>query len=135
VKWATVACSLALAGLAGCSFGDDGEPEPPPATVRAVEQTVSQLERAIAGGDWEVVCKELFTASARRRAGGRACPRLLRSDAEGLRRPTIRILRIDVEDGRVAVRVRSRSGDQQPISDVIELRRVDGEYRVDALAG
>jgi hypothetical protein len=135
VKWATVACSLALAGLAGCSFGDDDEPEAPPATVRAVEQTVSRLERAIAGGDWEVVCNELFTASARRRAGGRACVRLLRSDAEGLRRPTIRILRIDVEGRRAAVTVRTRARGQQPLSDVIELRRERGTYRIESLAG
>jgi hypothetical protein len=134
VKWATVACSLALAGLAGCSFGDDDEPEVAPATVRAVELTVAQLERAIARGDWQEVCEDLFTASARRRAGGRACPRLLRSDAEGLHRPTIRILRIDAEGRRAAVRVRSRSRGQRPITDVIELRRVRGAYRVDSLA-
>ena len=130
-----MACSLALAGLAGCSFGDDDEPEAPRATVRAVEQTVERLEQAIAGGDWQVVCNELFTASARRRAGGRACPRLLRSDAEGLRRPTIRIVRIDVEGGRAEVRVRSRSRGQQPITDVIELRRERGTYRIDSLDG
>lgn len=134
MKWVTVACSLALAGLAGCSFGDDDEPEVAPATVRAVEQTVERLERAIAGGDWKTVCEDVFTASARRRAGGDACPRLLRSDAEGLRRPSIRILRVDVEGRRAAVRVRSRSRGQQPITDVIELRRVRGAYRVDSLA-
>ena len=135
MKWATVACSLALAGLAGCSFGDDDEPDAPPATVRAVVQTVARLERAIARGDWQEVCRDLFTASARRRAGGRACPRLLRADAEGLRRPTIRILRVDVEGRRAAARVRSRSRGQRPLTDVIELRRERGAYRVDALAG
>ena len=135
MKWATTACSLALAGLAGCSLGDDDEPGPAPGTVRAVERTVDRFERAIVAGEWEAVCGDLFTASARRRAGGRACARLLRSDAEGLRRPRIRIERIDVEGRRAAVRVRSTARGQQPLTDVIELRRVDGEYRIDSLDG
>jgi hypothetical protein len=135
VKWATVACSLALAGFAGCSCGDGGDPKPAAGTLRAVEETVERLERAIVGRDFGVVCRDLFTASARRRAGGSACPRLLRSDAEGLRRPSIRILRIDVEGERAAVRVRSRARNQQPLTDVIELRRERGAYRVDSLTG
>jgi hypothetical protein len=135
VKWATVACSLALAGLAGCSFGDDDEPEPAAGTVRAVGETVERLERAIARGDWQEVCDDLFTRSARGRAGGDACPRLLRADAEGLRRPRIRILRIEVEGERAQARVRSLARGQGPITDVIELRRQGRSYRVESLAG
>jgi hypothetical protein len=135
VKWATVACSLALAGLPGCSLGEDDEPEPAAGAPRAVEETVGRLERAIARGDWQEVCNDLFTASARRRAGGDACPRLLRSDAEGLRRPRIEILEIDVEGRRAEVRVRSSARGQRPLTDVIRLSRERGSYRVDSLAG
>jgi hypothetical protein len=134
VKWAaTVACSLALTGLAGCSWGGDEEPEPAAGAVRAVGETVERLERAIARGDWRTVCGDLFTAAARKRAGGSACPRLLRSDAEGLRRPRIRIERIDIEGNRADVRVRSRARGQQPLADVLVLRRDRGTYRVDFL--
>jgi hypothetical protein len=135
VKWATVASSLVLAGLAGCSFGDDDEPEPAAGAVRAAGETVERLERAIAGGDWRELCDDLFTRSARRRAGGEACPRLLRADAEGLRRPRIRVLGVDVEGTRASVQVRSTARGRQPISDVIELRRERGAYRIDSLAG
>jgi hypothetical protein len=134
VKWATVACSLALAGLPGCSFGDDDQPEPAAGAVRAVGETVERLERAIARGDWREVCDDLFTASARRRAGGDACRRLLRSDAEGLRRPRLKILEIEIEGRRAAARVRSSARGQQALTDVIELRRQGGGYRVEALA-
>ena len=130
-----MACSLALAGLAGCSFGDDDEPEPAAGAVRAVGETVERLERAIARGDWRTVCEDLFSADARERAGGRACPRLLRSDAAGLRRPRIRVLRIDVEGRRATVQLRSTAAGQGPLTDVIELRREGGRYRVEALAG
>jgi hypothetical protein len=95
---------------------------------------VERLERAIARGDWTVVCRDLFTAAARRRAGGEACPRLLRADAEGLRRPRIRVLGIDVEGRRASVQVRTSARGQQPLTDVIDLRRQDGTYRVEALA-
>jgi hypothetical protein len=135
VKWVTVACSLALAGLPGCSLGDDDEPEPAAGTVRAVEGTLERLERAIARGDWQEVCDDLFTASARRRAGGDTCPRMLRSDAEGLRRPRIEILEIEVEGPRAEVQVRSSARGQRPLADVIRLSRERGSYRVDSLAG
>jgi hypothetical protein len=135
VKWATVACSLALAVVAGCSFGDEAEPEPAAGAVRAVEETVERLERAIARGDWREVCDDLFTAPARRRAGGEACPRLLRADSESLRRPRIRVLEIEVEGRRAEVRVRSTARGQGPLTDVIRLRRQGGSYRIDSLAG
>jgi hypothetical protein len=135
VKWAVVACSLGLAGFAGCSFEGGDDAEPAAGTVRAVGETVERLERAIASGQWNVVCDDLFTASARRRAGGKACARLLRSDAEGLRQPRLRVLRIDAEGKRADVRVRSTARGQRPLTDVISLRRVGGSYRVDSLAG
>jgi hypothetical protein len=129
-----MACSLALTGLAGCSLGGDDEPKPAEGAVRAVGETVERLERAIARGDWRTICEDLFTAAARRRAGGEGCPRLLRADARGLREPRIRILRVDLEDKRAEVRVRSRARGQQPLTDVIELRRERGAYRIDALS-
>jgi hypothetical protein len=133
VKWATVACSLALAGLAGCSLDGDDEPKPATGAARAVGETVEQLEQAIARGDGRGVCEDLFTEPARRRAGGEACPRLLRADAEGLRRPRIRILEIDVQGPRAVARVRSSAQGQSPLTDVIELRREGDRYLVDSV--
>jgi hypothetical protein len=135
VKWVVAACSLGLAGLAGCSFGGEDDSEPATGAARAAGATVERLEQAIARGDWDVLCDELLTDSARSRAGGKACPRLLRSDAEGLRRPRIRVLRIDVKGRRAEVRVSSTARGQRPLTDVILLRREGGGYRVDSLDG
>jgi hypothetical protein len=96
---------------------------------------VEQLRVAAARRDWRAVCEEIFTASARRRAGGRDCRRLLASDAEGLRAPRIQLLGIVVKKDRAEARVRSRARGQPPLVDVILLRREDGEYRVDSLRG
>jgi hypothetical protein len=135
VKWAVAACSLGLAVFAGCSCGGEDDSEQAAGTARVVGATVQRLEQAVARGDWEFLCEDLFTDSARRRAGGKACPRLLRSDAEGLRGPTIRVLRIDVKGKRAEVRVSSTARGQRPLTDVIVLRREGGRYRIDSLSG
>jgi hypothetical protein len=133
VKWARAACLLALVGVAGCSLGDDDEPRRATGAARQVAQVVERLERAVAAGDWATVCDDLFTAAARERAGGRDCRRLLRSDARGVRRPSIELLSIRIRGDRADARVRSRARGQPPLTDVIELRREGGGYRVESL--
>jgi hypothetical protein len=135
VKWARAACSLALAGLAGCSLG--GGEEPPHATgaAREIANVVERLERAVAGGDWRAICDDLFTSAARRRAGGSDCPRLLHSDAAGVRSPRIELVRIAIRGDRADARVRTRARGQRALTDVIELRRENGRYRVESLRG
>jgi Putative lumazine-binding len=95
---------------------------------------VDRLERATAARDFATVCDEVLTAAARRRSGGADCARLLRSVAEGVRRPSIEIRGIKLEGRRAQVKVRTRAEGQQTVSDVLELRRQDGEWRVEALA-
>jgi hypothetical protein len=136
VKWATIAVPLALLAGSGCALDGSSEPKPAKGAGRDVTAAVRRLERATARADWRTVCDDIFTAGARRRAGGRDCPRLLRSDAEGVARPRIEVLHITLKArGRAAVRVRSLARGQPPLEDVIELKRERGAYRVDALAG
>jgi hypothetical protein len=136
VKWATIALSLALLGGTGCSLDGSSEPKPAKGASRDVGAVVQRLERAAGRADWRTVCDRIFTAGARKRAGGNDCPRLLRSDAEGIVRPSIEVLHITLKRrGGAAVRVRSRARGQPPLEDVIELKREGGGYRVDSLAG
>jgi hypothetical protein len=136
VKWATIAVAMALLVGPGCSLGGGGDTQPAKGAGREVAAAVGRLERATARADWRTVCDEVFTASARRRAGGGDCPRLLRSDAEGVSGPRIEVLKITLRSrGRASVRVRSRARGQPPLDDVIQLRRERGAYRVDSLSG
>jgi hypothetical protein len=130
---------MAVAGfltLTGCSLGGDEEApraSGPPAEIAAV---VQRLERATADRDWATICSDLFTAAARERAGGADCARLLGEAAADVRRPAIVIRGIQVrERGRASVAVRTRAEGQQAVSDVLELRSENGEWRVEALAG
>ena len=121
--------------MAGCSLGADEEPRQaagPPAEIAVV---VQRLERATAGRDWTEICRDLFTAVARERAGGADCARLLGEAAGEVRRPSIEIRAIQVRSGgRASVEIRTRAEGQGAVPDVLELRSEDGEWRIEALA-
>jgi hypothetical protein len=135
VKRASAAGVLVLAILAGCSLGDEERPRQVTGAAREIEAVVDRLEEAVRVRDWPTICNEIFTPAARRRAGGPDCPRLLRSDAAGVRSPRIELVSIELKRGTALVRVRSRARGQPPLADVIELKRAADGYRVESLRG
>ena len=136
VKWAGLMAGIALLGLAGCSLGADSEPAstvPARGASGEVAAAVTALDRAVRAGDWRTVCDRLFTPSARQRAGGRDCARLVRSSAGTLRASRIELLAIELRPGRAEARVRSSASGQPPLTDTLTLRRSGGSYRIDSL--
>jgi hypothetical protein len=128
-----MAAAVLLAPM-GCSFGADEEPKPASGEPKAIAATVERLERAIARQDYDTVCNELFTAGARKRAGGAECAAQLGSAAEDVERPTIEIRKIDVEGEQATVRVATHADGQARLTDTLELRRVGGRWLVEALS-
>jgi hypothetical protein len=129
-----MATTLVLAP-AGCSLGGDEEPQPAAGAPREIGEVVHELERATARRDFDTICRDLFTTDAHERAGGAGCPRRLRSAADGIQEPTISLRAIDLEGQRPTVRVRTRVRGQATVGAVLELRRDQGEWRIDALGG
>jgi hypothetical protein len=126
----------AVLTLGGCSFGADEEPQQAAGAPAEIAAVVQRLERATAERDWATICSDLFTAAARERAGGADCARLLREAGADVRLPEIEIRGIRVrEGGRASVEVLTRAQGQQAVSDVLELRRENGQWRVEALGG
>lgn len=125
---------LVLAGLtvAGC-FGGEEEAKPVTGAPKAAAAVISRLERATARADYRTICNDLFTPAAKRRAGGRDCPSLLRSQVGDVRDPRIQPLATELDGNRARMRVRSRSRGQPPATDNLELVRRGGRYRIDAL--
>jgi hypothetical protein len=121
-----------LAG-SGCSLDSDEEPAPARGAPKEVARVVSALEAATRRRDYATICSELFTAAARRRAGGRDCPRLLEDSGREVRRPRIEVLAIELERGRARVRTVARG--QPALMDTLLLVRERGRYRVEALGG
>jgi len=118
----------------GCSIGDDEEPQPVTGAPKAIAAAVEQLERAVARRDYATVCNELFTETARRRAGGDDCVSQMRSAAEDVLRPTIRIAEIAVKADRATVKVATTAEGQARVTDTLELRRTGDRWLVEALS-
>jgi hypothetical protein len=123
----------AMLAPTGCSLGGDEEPQPVSGVPKEIAATVRQLERAVAERDYGAICRRLFTASARQRAGGEDCISQLSSAAEDVRRPSIEIDGIELKGDRATVRVVTRAVGQTRVKDNLELRREAGRWRVESL--
>ena len=124
-----------LLAPAGCSFGGDDEPKPVSGVPKEIVATVDALGVAVAEKDYAEVCDELFTAAARKRAGGRQCAAQLRSSTEGLRGPTIEIRGIDLKGDRATVLVATTATGQDRVIDALDMRRQGKRWRIEALSG
>ena len=124
-----------LRGGSGGSGGSDDDPQPITGPGKQVADVVTRLERATRGRRFDVVCDELFTRAARSRAGGRNCVRLLRSTAEDVRRPRIRLLDVRIKGDRAEARVRTLAEGQTAVEETIDLLRERGGYRIASLRG
>jgi hypothetical protein len=125
--------AVALLAPVGCSFGGDEEPKPVSGVPKQIAATVDRLERAVAAADYRTVCEDLFTARARKRAGGAECVAQVSSAAGGVRGPTIEILGIEVEGDRARVRVSTKARGQDRVTDTLDLRREGERWLVEAL--
>lgn len=132
---ATTAAALVAVVLAGCGGGETPKPKPIEGPAKEVAATIQAFERATAQGDFATVCRDLFSAAVRERAGGARCVSMLRRTAADVRGPRIRIRRITVADGKATVDVTTSTRDQAPAADSIELVRVDGRWRISELSG
>jgi hypothetical protein len=122
-----------LLAPAGCSFGGDDEPKPVSGVPKEIVATVDALGVAVAEKDFAEVCDELFTAAARKRAGGTQCAAQLRSSTEGLRGPTIEIRGIDLKGDRATVLVATTAEGQDRVIDALDMRRQRNHWRIEAL--
>ena len=122
-----------LLASSGCSFGGDEEAKPASGPTAQIAATVDRLERAVASRDYELICGQLFSAEARKRAGGTECARQLGSATEGLKKPRVVIEAINVTGNRAAVKVRTEAEGQASVTDELRLRREGGRWLVEAL--
>jgi hypothetical protein len=94
---------------------------------------IQRLEKATAAHDFATICDDLLSAATRKRAGGQDCAAVLSERAGGIRRPRIRIQAIDVRDGTAQARVRTTAVGQAATTDVIQLIREHGGFRIASL--
>jgi len=126
--------TIVMLAASGCSLGGDEEPKPASGVAAQIAATVDRLERAVAERDYATVCDQLFTATARQRAGGDECARQLRSAAEGVELPRIEIEAIDVKNDRATAKVRTEAEGQARVSDELQLRLEGDRWLIEALS-
>jgi hypothetical protein len=125
---------LAAVALTGCLADSDDEPKRITGAPKQVADVIARLERATRRRDFPVLCDQLFTPSARARAGGKDCVALLRETAKDVRRARIRLLDVRIEGDRATARVRTTAEGQTAVEETINLVRRRGRYRISALA-
>jgi len=124
---------VAMLAPVGCSLGGDDEPQPVSGPAKEVAAAVERFEQAVARRDFKMICNELFTATARERAGGDECVAQTSSAVEGLRRPRLQIEEIRVSHDTAAVKVATEASGQARVIDSMELRKTDGRWLVEAV--
>ena len=124
---------LASIILTGCLPGSDDEPNQVSGQPKEIANVVGRLERVTRRRQFNVLCDELFTRSARNRAGGKDCVALLRETAKDVRKARIRLLDVEVDGNRAEARVRTTAEGQTAVEETIELMRERGRYRISAL--
>ena len=91
---------------------------------------IERFQKATAAKDFRTICDDLLAASTRKQAGGASCADVLEQRARGVQQPHIRIKAIAIQGNRADARVRTTAVGQAPVSDVIQLVREHGQFRV-----
>ena len=123
-------CALACALiLAACGTG--------PSEEEQVRDTVTELGRATAAKDFQALCDRILAPSLvdELREVGLPCEVALQQALGDVREPRLTIGQITIDGDRARAEVRTSAAGQRPSQDVVELVRVEDDWRISALAG
>jgi hypothetical protein len=97
--------------------------------------TITQFESALRTRDWPGICNRLYSADARRLAGGSRCPAALAQSAAEVRDPRVQIRSVVVRGQSATVTVAASVNGKPPVTDSILLVREGGRYRIQSAGG
>jgi hypothetical protein len=128
LAFAAAAVALALAA-AGCGGSKSDEEQ--------VRDTVTELARATEAKDYQALCDRILAPKLIEevRRVGLPCEVALQQALGEVKEPRLTIGRITVDGERAKAEVRTSAEGQKPSQDVVELQRVDENWRISALAG
>ena len=127
-RWTAMA--LTAVALAGC--GSSG-----PTDEQQVARTVAAFGRATAHKDYAALCNRILAPSLIQQVTqiGLPCEKALAKGLGHVRSPRLAIGAIRVDGDRATAQVKTSAANQAPSQDTLQLRRVDGTWRVASLAG
>jgi hypothetical protein len=115
---------------AGCGGGGQPKPKPISGPAKQVADVIERLQKATADKDFATICDQLLAAQTRKQAGGSNCAAVLGARARDVSRPRILIKGIEIQGQNAAVTVQTTASGQDPTTDVINLVRENGQFRV-----
>jgi hypothetical protein len=130
VRRAIPAALAAVALLAaGCGGGQSDEEQ--------VRETVAELGRATEQKDYQALCDRILAPSLieELKEVGLPCEVALQQALGDVEDPKLTIGKVTVDGDRAEAEVRTSAQGQAPSQDVVELERVEDDWRISALAG
>ena len=115
--------------LTGCGGPSDEE------RVRA---TLQRFGQAVAAKDYNRMCSDLLARSLIRKmeSVGVPCGLALAKGLEGVRRPSLEVMRVKVRSDELALaQVRTTAANQRPSVDTVRVVKEDEQWRVASLSG
>ena len=121
-----LALVLALPFAAGCGSDDEGD----------VRDTLAAFAEATAKKDYQRICDDLLAPALLEnlRRTNLPCEVALKTGLEDRRRPQLRVLSVRVDDDTASARVRSTAEGEEPSEDIVQLVKVDGDWRIASLS-
>ena len=122
-----LACAALAAGLAACG-GEDDEGQ--------VRDVLDRFAAATAQKDYQELCDDLLSPELveQVRSVNLPCEVALRTGLEDVRRPTLRVRRIEISGKTARATVLSGAANQRPSEDEIRLVKQGDEWRIASLA-
>jgi hypothetical protein len=124
-----LACALAAALMAaGCGGAQSDEEQ--------VRETVTELGRATEAKDYQALCDRILAPSLveELKEVGLPCEVALQQALGDVEEPRLEIGKITVDGERAQAEVRTSAEGQAPSQDVVQLVRVQDDWRISALA-
>jgi hypothetical protein len=120
-----------LCFVAGCG-GDDK-----PSDADQVRATLVQFGKATSSHDYKTMCTKLLAPNLldKLREVGLGCEEALKQGLGDVKSPQLSVGKITVNGDTASAEVRTSAEGQAPSTDTVQLRRVDGSWRIASLAG
>ncbi len=117
---------MSALGLAACGGDDEAD----------VRETLNEFADATAKKDYQRLCDDLLSPELidQVRSVNLPCEVALRTGFEEVEQPRIEIRSVKIDGDTARAQVRSTARNQEPSVDVVELVKVDGEWRIASLA-
>jgi hypothetical protein len=123
--------ALLVAALAGCGGKDT------PSDTEQVRSTLVEFGKATAAKDYKTMCAKLLAPGllAKLRQVGIGCEQALQQGLGDVKSPKLSVGKITVNGDSASAEVRTSAEGQAPSDDTVELRKVNGGWRISSLSG